>query len=112
MARRSDQLVVMMYDTAIKWPKFYEKLMSDWTMEILAWAEGKPVLLGLAAYHDAGVGYHDPATENLAHGLSGIHAGLQRAGVPANYQGAALYSHWEMDAEEWPLWRERFLRAK
>jgi hypothetical protein len=110
VAQRSDQLAVMMYDTSITRPKFYRKLMSDWTFEILSWAGEKQVLLGLAAYNDAGVGYHHPDVENLEHGLAGIHAGLIRAGAPAHYQGAALYSHWEMDEADWKIWRERFLR--
>lgn len=110
VAVRVDQLAVMMYDTSIRLPKPYEKLMADWTEEILRWSEGKPVLLGLAAYDDAGVGYHHPEAENLAHGLAGIHAGLLRAKAPPHYQGAAIYSHWEMDDAEWRIWRERFLK--
>jgi hypothetical protein len=111
VARRVDQLAVMMYDTSIRLPKFYEKLMADWTVEVLDWAEGKPVLLGLATYDDAGVGYHHPSVENLEHGLAGIHAGLRRSGPPAHYQGAAIYSHWETDQDEWRLWRQRFLKS-
>lgn len=112
VARRSDQLAMMMYDTALTRPKLYRKLMSDWTVEILTWSEGKPVLLGLAAYDDANTGYHDPTTESLLNGLLGIHAGLERAPLPGNYQGAALYSHWEMDDGEWATWRERFLAPR
>ncbi len=110
VAKRSDQLAVMLYDTALTRPKWYRKLMSDWTVEVLAWAEGKPVLLGLAAYEDADTGYHHPETENIANGLAGMHAGLVRAGLPANYQGVAIYCHWQMDAAKWALWKERFLR--
>ena len=58
-----------------------------------------------------GSDYHHPNVENLRHGLAGIHAGLERAGTPANFQGAALYSHWEMDDAEWQTWRERFLKT-
>jgi len=112
VALRSDQLAVMMYDTALTHPKLYRKLMSDWTVEILAWSEGKSVLLGLAAYDDASSGYHHPDTENLLQGLLGLHAGLERSATPAHYQGAALYCHWEMDAAEWTIWREHFLAPK
>jgi hypothetical protein len=111
VATRVDQLAVMMYDTSIPFPKAYEQLMANWTVEILRWADGKPVLLGLAAYDDEGVGYHHPKVENLPHGLAGIHAGLERAGAPANFQGAAVYSHWEMDDAEWQTWRERVLKT-
>lgn len=109
VARRCDQLAVMMYDTALRAPKLYERLMADWTSEVLAWSEGKPVLLGAATYDDAGLGYHDPRAENLIHGLRGIHAGLMRAPVPAHYQGVAIYCDWETSEEEWRQFRERFV---
>ena len=35
VSRRVDQLVPMMYDTGIKLPKFYQKLMTDWSHEVL-----------------------------------------------------------------------------
>jgi hypothetical protein len=110
VAQRADQIAVMLYDTALTRPKLYRKLMSDWTVEVLQWSGNKPVLLGLPAYEDSEVDYHDPKTESLKHALSGLHAGLRRAGDPANYQGAALYSHWEMNDEKWKTWRERFLK--
>ncbi len=112
IAKRSDQLAVMMYDTALQHPKLYRKLMADWTEEILRWAGEKPVLLGVPTYADAGVGYHDPKTENLANALSGIHSGLQRfPSLPRNYQGIAIYCHWETNSDAWKTWRDDFLRA-
>ena len=112
IAKRSDQLAVMMYDTALQHPKLYRKLMADWTEEILRWAGEKPVLLGVPTYADEGVGYHDPETENLANALSGIHSGLQRfARLPRNYHGVAIYCHWETSAGAWKTWRTDFLRT-
>jgi hypothetical protein len=111
VAARVDQLVPMMYDTAMKYDKFYQQLMASWTREVLAWSGGKPVLLGLPAYQDAAVGYHDPRTENLTNALLGIHAGLRRLEtLPASYQGVALYSEWEMDDGEWRQLSAEFLR--
>jgi hypothetical protein len=110
VANRVDQLAVMMYDTAIRFPKFYQKLMGDWTGEALAWSEGKPVLLGLPTYSDAGVGYHHPHVENLSNALQGIHRGLSRQPLPQNYQGVAIYCHWETDADEWEYFQEHFLK--
>lgn len=111
VARRSDQLAVMMYDAAQRIPKTYQRLMADWTEEVLAWSEGKPVLLGVPTYDDAGVGYHDPEVENLPNALLGIHSGLSRGPVPANYQGVAIYCEWETDGDEWRHFREHFLRV-
>jgi hypothetical protein len=101
----------MMYDTSLRHPRLYQKLMADWTREVLAWSEGRQILLGLATYDDADSGYHDPKTENLINGLLGIHRGLSTP-VPTNYQGVALYCEWEMDEAEWAGFRGRFLNPR
>jgi spore germination protein YaaH len=110
VASRCDQMVVMAYDTGLKLRKPYQRLVADWTVEVLAWSAPTQVLIGLPAYEDAGVGYHHPWAENLATALAGMHAGLGRAGPPAHYQGAALYSEWEMEPEEWATWEREFLK--
>jgi hypothetical protein len=100
----------MMYDTALRRPKLYQWLMAQWTGEVLAWSERKPVLLGIPTYSDAGVGYHDPEVENLTNALRGIHRGLSDETPPPNYQGVALYCEWETDEAKWNYFREHFLR--
>jgi hypothetical protein len=110
VARRSDQLVVMMYDTALRVPKLYQSLMADWTTEVLTWSEGKPALLGVPTYDDAGVGYHDPKIENIRNALLGIHQSLSEHPYSRSYQGVALYCEWETDAAEWRYFREHFLK--
>jgi hypothetical protein len=102
VAERADQLAVMMYDTGLRQPKLYRQLMAGWTRDVLAWSGDTEVLLGLPAYDDAGVPWHDPGVENLGHALAGIHAGLASLDrVPATYRGVALYCEWEMDSTEW-----------
>ncbi|MDB6026054.1 MAG: hypothetical protein JWM68_2277 [Verrucomicrobiales bacterium] len=110
VAKHSDQLAVMMYDAGQKIPKTYQKLMSDWTGEVLSWSEGKPVLLGVPAYDDAGTEYHNPQVENITNALPGIHRGLAKQQMPTNYQGIAIYCDWETTPEEWQHLREHFLR--
>lgn len=111
VARRSDQLVPMMYDTSLRLPKIYQHLMSSWTSEILAWAGDTQVLLGIPAYDDAGVGYHFPDVENLPNALAGIHAGLDgHKPLPRNYAGVAIYCEWEMDPQEWDYLKKEFSR--
>jgi hypothetical protein len=110
VAKRCDQIVVMMYDTAIRLPKFYQRLMADWTVEVLAWSEGKEILLGLPAYSDVDVDYHHPRVENLQNALRGVHRGLSRKPLPSHYRGVALYADWEIDESEWQLLREQFLK--
>ena len=111
VARRVDHLAVMMYDTALRVPKIYQRLMADWTEEVLLWSESKPVLLGVPTYDDAQTEYHRPDVENLTNALLGIHAGLERRPLPTNYEGIAIYCEWETDGSEWEIWQTRFLRA-
>jgi hypothetical protein len=108
VAGRVDQVVVMMYDTGLHSSKLYEQLMKDWTREILAWYAPTQVLLGVPAYDDPGVSYHDRATENLEHAFRGIHAGL--GVMPENYAGVSIYSEWEMGPEDWETLDGKFLR--
>ena len=113
VSRRCDQLAVMMYDTALISSKLYQNLMAGWTEDILRWASGPSVLLGVPAYDDSGVGYHHPRVENLENALLGVHAGLDRfVAVPSNYQGVAVYCEWEMDAAEWAYLRTHFVLGK
>lgn len=112
VAQRTNQLAVMMYDTAIKVPKLYRHLMSKWTVEVLNWSGNTQVLPGVPVYDDAGVGYHSPYVENLQNALSGIHAGLSTSKtLPGNYAGVAIYCEWEMDQQEWDYFKREFERA-
>ena len=102
----------MMYDTSLRFPMLYRRLMAAWTREVLAWSSDAEVLLGLPAYEDGGVGYHQPEVENLGHALAGVHQGLADLGrLPANYQGVAIYSEWEMTPAKWKVLREQFLKG-
>jgi hypothetical protein len=112
VARRSDQMAVMMYDAAQRIPRTYQWLMAEWTREVITWSEGKSVLLGVPTYEDADVGYHTPHVENLPNALLGIHRGLSRdgEGLAMNYQGVAIYCEWETSEQEWEYFREHFVK--
>lgn len=113
VARCADQVVVMLYDTAIRFRKVYQYVIKSWTHDVLEWSDPASVLLGVPAYKDEGTGYHLPAVENLANALPGIHAGLRTyPALPRNYQGIAVYCEWEMDEDEWRFLRERFLKPQ
>ena len=103
-------MAVMMYDAGQKNPKIYQRLMADWTAEVLAWSGNKAILLGVPTYDDAGVGYHEPNVENLTNALLGVHSGLARSALPPNYQGVAIYCEWETDDAEWGYFREHFIK--
>lgn len=110
VARRVDELAVMLYDTSLRSPRLYQNLMASWTEQVLAWSEGKPVLLGVPTYADEGVGYHHPGTENLTNAVLGIHRGLTRAGPADSYRGMAIYCEWETSEGEWSWLRGHFLK--
>lgn len=113
VARRVDQLAVMMYDTGLREPDRYRGLMCDWTRACIDWAGTTHVLLGVPTYDDPGVAYHHAEVENLANSLLGIHQGLGAyRSLPANYAGIALYCEWEMDEGEWAHLRGHFLRGR
>jgi hypothetical protein len=113
VAAEVDQLAVMMYDTSIRLPKVYQHVMKSWTTEVLQWAPGAEVLLGVPAYDDAGSGYHHPSVENLANAIPGVHAGLASfPQLPPNYSGIAIYCEWEMDKHEWRTLEQIFGRGK
>ena len=109
VTRRSDQVAVMAYDTALVQQKVYRWLVSAWTREVLTWSRGADVLIGVPTYEDAGSGWHDPEVESLRNALLGVHAALGgRDALPERYQGLAIYCEWETDDEEWWLWRQQF----
>jgi hypothetical protein len=112
VASRCHQIVPMLYDTGLFVKQPYRGLVGAWTREVVEWSEGASVLLGLPAYEDRGVGYHDPDVENLAESLAGAHAGLASfASLPEAYRGVALYSEWTMRDADWGTLRERFGRG-
>jgi hypothetical protein len=108
---RADQIAFMTYDSGLPLGNVYRALMRGWTTAALQAATASQVLIGLPAYDDAGVPWHDPEVENLPNALAGLHAGLSGfAPLPPNYQGTALCSEWEMDAAEWAVYRREFLK--
>jgi hypothetical protein len=109
VAARVDQAVIMLYDTSLHSPKLYEQLLKSWTRETLAWYAPNEVLLGVPAYDDTGVPYHDPAAENLTHALRGLHAGLGPT-PPVNYSGISIYCEWQLTPEKWQILETQFLK--
>jgi hypothetical protein len=111
VAGEVDQLVIMMYDTGLRFEKLYINLMASWTEETVLWAGTTEVLLGLPVYDDRHSDYHSPRVENLRTALQGIHRGLKRfRPIPPSYRGVAIYSEWEMEPDEWTYLHEHFLR--
>ena len=113
LARNCDEVSVMMYDTAIRYEKFYIALMKKWAKEILLSLQGSSckVFFAIPAYDDAGVLYHDPEVENISSALQGCFRALSDEKVPLeNLNGFAIYCQWEMTEEKWRQWD--FLQEK
>lgn len=109
VAKRVDQLAVMMYETGIVLPKAYESLLSTWTSNVLKWSEGRQILLGIPAYNAVGLGSHLSYVESLGNALAGIHAGLCTfKSLPEHYTGVALYCEWQMDADKWACFSKEY----
>ena len=112
VAQQCDHIAVMTYDAGQKIPKTYQRLMADWTVEVLDWSEGSRSCLASRLYDDSGAGYHDPKVENLRNALVGIHRGLSHRSPATNYQGVAIYCDWETSDAEWAYFREHFLKRQ
>ena len=111
VSREVDQMVIMMYDTSLRFQKLYQYLMASWTQEVLEWSLLTEVLIGIPAYADEGVNYHYPRVENLRNSLLGVHAGLAKYNpLPENYKGLAIYSDWEMEPEEWQYLQQHYCK--
>lgn len=107
VAEPADQLAFMLYDTGYPLQKVYTAAVRRWTIDLLSAPLDARVLLGVPAYDDAGVPWHDPRVENVASALAGIRSGLATfEHAPATYQGIAVYSEWELDVPERSALRE------
>jgi hypothetical protein len=96
----ADQLVVMMYDTAIDYKKIYINTYKSWVSEVLAWSNSKDVLFGIPAYEDTGVEYHNPSVENVFTAMSGLSAGIRISKSRSNYRGISVYADWTLEEHE------------
>lgn len=113
VARETDLLAVMLFNTSVRWAKLYQAILSQWTVESIDWAGDTKILLGLPTHDDTGIKFHDGNVENLKNSLRGIHAGLSYyEKLPGNYQGIALYGEWATDQNEWNYLKTHFCTAK
>ncbi len=105
VCRSADDLAVMSYDTALRWPSIYVRLMARWTRELAtlpAVRAGECELrLGVPTYEDDAP-WHDPRTETVSTALAGIRSGLASLDeVPDAVRGIAIYADWTTDTAEW-----------
>ncbi len=96
-----DELVVMTYDTKFGDPKLYEWWVEQQTLALSQrMPEGTTLRVGIPSYEE-GLGIN-PFAENIKTGVTGYLKGVKNLRTKAkNIQGLAIYSYWEMSAEEW-----------
>jgi len=100
---RSDQTVVMAYDTGLDFTKGYVAFVKHQTQLIGEWAcsiEGHQFLVGVPSYEDVPT-YSDPRVENLHTASLGVRSALEENPRSACFSGVAIYSYWVTDPSEW-----------
>jgi hypothetical protein len=107
-----DQLVIMMYNTALPTASLYETLVKQETAHILDAnhhaTRPAQVLIGIPTYHDNGPGFHDTA-ENMLSGLRGVISGLNSGENTSNFGGVAIYPLWLTTQSDWQTYNHLWL---
>lgn len=110
VARRVDQIAVMMYDTALPTDWLYASLVAWETRAIVELVgEQTIVFMGVPTYEEQRLSFH-PEAENMVSALRGIQRGL-RAARPTRPErfGVAVYALWTTDQKEWAHYRRAWL---
>ena len=110
VAARTDQIAVMMYDTAMPFDWLYGTIMAweTWRLREIVGPD-TTLFVGVPTYEDEHFGFH-PAAENMISALRGIGIGLSFGSPLADRNfGAAIYAGWTTGEEEWAVWRRDWL---
>ena len=96
VAAHCDQIVAMLYNTAMPTAWSYQLAVKQETQHILDAVRSAPhppqVLIGLPTYPGNGFWFHDSA-ENMETGLNGVVAGLNSDHTTAPFTGVAIYRY-------------------
>lgn len=110
---RSDQTVLMAYDSGFNYIKPYVAFVRHQTGLLLDWGCSTPeheVLVGLPAYEDVPL-YSNPKVENLRTASLGVRSALETSHATAHcVVGVAIYSNWVTDENEWEDFRRYWMR--
>ena len=110
VAQYADQVVVMAYDTGIDRDWLYSWLVKEQTIWLSILLEGKELFVGIPAYDEMTEAF-DPKVENIENGIKGIVAGLNNIrSNESNFAGVAIYPYWEIDEEEWQVYKDLWLK--
>ncbi len=103
VAKYTDEIVIMTYDTRLSDPKLYRAWVAIQTSHVSRILPPETRLrIGLPVYVDGPS--LNPDAENLKTGLQGYHMGASNILTHhKNLAGIALYPYWEMQEDEWDL---------
>ena len=105
---RSDQTVVMAYDTNLSFRKGYVAFVRHQTNLLADWAcsvPGHEALIGIPAHEDVPT-YGDPEIENIHTAVLGVRSALESRSEDSDcVSGIAVYANWVTDESEWDQYR-------
>ena len=109
IAERTDQIAVMMYDTAIPYAWAYSAAVA-WVTR-LTWhniGTNNVLFIGVPTSEETTAGF-DPAAENIESALTGIARTMPSDRDSPRMFGLAIYADWTTDEAEWAVWRRHWL---
>lgn len=115
IAKRSDQVCVMGYDSWLYWPRAYAWLIAQQVVHVSTAADAVnkncKIVIGLPSYEDVTLAHHHK-TESLANALRGLSDGLaDKETVRSSIDGIALFADYTTDDAEWKLYSDYWLKC-
>lgn len=115
VAKRCDQMALMVYDSGMYMPRSYVWLMREQCTRVTpVVARANPqcrVLLGIPTYTEGAIS-HNSRSENIRMALKGVREGMASPGADKSvFAGVALFADYTTDSQEWETFR-RFWNKK
>lgn len=111
IARRVDEIAVMVYDSALPTPALYRQWAKFEVIALsrtLVYSDVR-LFVGIPTSEEA-TRTHKPTAENMRDGLKGTIAGLNDWATWTNtITGVAIYPYWETDEAEWKVYQSLWL---
>jgi hypothetical protein len=112
VAAHADQIVAMVYNTAMPTAGFYQLVLKQETQHILESAQAAPhpprVLIGLPTYTGNSTWFHAGA-ENIQSGLMGVTDGLNSGEDTSSFEGVSLYRYATTTSTDWTTYDHLWL---
>lgn len=110
VAKYSNQIVAMAYDTGMRRGWLYRWLVREQTVWLSNLLKNKEFFIAIPAYDKASEDF-DPKVENVENGIKGIVSGLNNIrSEEENFAGVAIYPYWEIDENEWKIYEDLWLK--